>query len=222
MNTGLRLLDLPALVRTSDLDQAAWSHRRGPLGWVMRRRYLLTMRLLDDRHGSLLEVGYGSGIFMPTLASTTESLFGVDIHRCGAAVDERLQEAGVRAALVTASMESLPFEDGSFDAVVALSSLEFIDDLDAACREVVRILRPNGSAVVVTPARSAVLDAGLRLLTGERAEDTFHGRREHVIPTLERWFVVERRLTFPVRPFPVYTALRCRPRQARAVGGAAA
>jgi ubiquinone/menaquinone biosynthesis C-methylase UbiE len=209
--TELVLLPEHALVRTSDLDQAAWNYRRGPLGRIMRSRYALATELLGAGHDSLLEIGYGSGIFLPTLAQLTEHLSGVDVHNDTVAVTEALAAAHVVADLATAPAEHLPYDEGAFDAVVAVSTLEFVDDIDAALAEVERVLRPDGIAVFITPRASKVLDLGLRVLTGERAEDTFKGRRQGVLPAISRRFVVDRSRRLP--PIPgmwLYTGVRVR------------
>jgi ubiquinone/menaquinone biosynthesis C-methylase UbiE len=110
----------------------------------------------------------------------------------------------------------MPFEDEYFDAVVTLSSLEFVPDLDAACREVSRVLRPDGAFYVVTPGQSVVLDFGLRLLTGQSASKDFGNRREAILPTLGRHFDVDARVTAPSLGSSIlclYTALKLRPRR---------
>jgi SAM-dependent methyltransferase len=91
-----------------------------------------------------------------------------------------------------------------------VSALEFVPDVNAVCREMARVLRPDGVAVVVTPGYHPVLDVALRLMTGERAEDTFQGRRQLVIPAMRKQFTIERTVRFP-GPLWLYSALRGRP-----------
>jgi ubiquinone/menaquinone biosynthesis C-methylase UbiE len=107
----------------------------------------------------------------------------------------------------------MPFEAGMFDAIVAISSLEFVPDLPAAVSEFVRTLAPTGILIVVTPAHSPLADAGLRLLTGRKAEDDFAGRRQSIISTLLRQFRVDREIRWPISALPLYTALRLRNRR---------
>lgn len=45
----------------------------------------------------------------------------------------------------------LPFRSESFDAVLSFGSLEHFPDVDAGLRELARILKPNGAAVIVVP-----------------------------------------------------------------------
>jgi len=209
----VELLREDELVKTSDLDQAAWNHRPGPLGWIQRHRFTMVADLLGAGIGRLLEVGYGSGVFLPELASRCRELHGADVHDKTAEVAAVLARRGITAVLTTAPAEALPYGDGRFDAVVAVSSLEFVDDAEAASRELRRVLAPTGVLVVVTPGHSPVLDAGLKLLTGERAEDTFQGRRQLVLAALAHQFSFEAVHRFP--PVPglwLYTVVRGRPK----------
>lgn len=204
------LLDREKLIRTSDLDQADWNYS-GLLGMVIRQRLGLARTLLTDLPpGDLVEIGYGSGMFMPTLRRYATWLGGVDVHPHAREVTGVLAREGITADLRQGTVESLPLEGASVDTLVAISSLEFVDDLEAAAAQMHRVLRPGGSLVVVTPGHNRMLDLGLRLLTGERAEDTFQGRRQLVQPTLARWFTLERRLRFPPVGPRFYTALRLR------------
>jgi SAM-dependent methyltransferase len=151
-------------------------------------------------HDRLLDVGYGSGVFFPELARHAHALAGVDVHDKTAEVERILERHGIVADLRTAPAEALPFPDESFDAAVVVSAFEFVDDVELATAELRRVLVPGGRAVVVTPGHAKVFDVGLRLLTGERAEDTFRGRRKLVIPALRRHLRVERVRRMPNVP----------------------
>jgi ubiquinone/menaquinone biosynthesis C-methylase UbiE len=201
-------------VKTGKVDCADWNYRL-TLGWVQRARFHLVTSLLPDAGASrLLELGYGSGVFLPELARRCTELYGVDVHPRNQEVMDILARSGVRAQLHVAGAETLPFDAHTMDVVVAVSSLEFMHDLDAACREVRRVLRPTGCLVVVTPGRSVLVDAGVKLLTGKSAREEFGSRRDHVLPTMRRHFRVERQLHYP--PFGgswlrFYDALRLTP-----------
>ena len=210
----LRLLPREDLLRTGDLDHAHWNYRR-VLGPIQRTRFALAVSLLPATPvPRLLEIGYGSGVFLPALARHGQELFGIDIHARHDEVTAILRRHGVPVVLHRAAAESIPFGDRSMDAVVAVSALEFVQDLDCVCREVRRVLRSGGVFVAVTPGRSAWLDLGLRVLTGRSARRDFGSRREGLIATLERHFCVDARAGFPRfgrGPLRVYDALRLVP-----------
>ena len=54
--------------------------------------------------------------------------------------------------VVEGYMESLPFEDSSFDFATSLDVIEHLDDDVAGLRELRRVVRPGGSVVVTVPA----------------------------------------------------------------------
>jgi ubiquinone/menaquinone biosynthesis C-methylase UbiE len=213
---GLKLLPPEALTKTGEVDHADWNYRP-LLGTISRTRFRLVVALLDQlqRRGRLLEVGYGSGVFMPELARRADELYGIDLHRMTEPVEAALKRFEVNARLFSGSVEALPFEENFFDTVVAVSALEFVSDTEAACLELKRVLKPDGALVVVTPGHSPLVDLGLRILTGKSAKQDYDDRREKLMPTLLRHFAVERQLTSPAvgnSLVKLYTALRLRVR----------
>jgi SAM-dependent methyltransferase len=85
----------------------------------------------------------------------------------------------------------LDFPDGSFDAVYSLSSIEHFGSAAAvakAMREIARVLRPGGHAVIVTecllrlhPRNWALVDLAVRLVTGGRKRQQATLRRRVVV-----------------------------------------
>jgi SAM-dependent methyltransferase len=212
----LHLLPADALVATSATDHADWNFRR-VLGWIERARYHLTLDLLGVGHfRRLLEIGYGSGVFFPELATRCDQLYGVDTHERAVDVLKALLAFKVTACLAEASATALPFTAGKFDCVVAVSVLEFVEGLEEAAREIRRVLDPGGILVVVTPGYSRLADAGLKVLTGKSARADFEDRRKAIIPTMLRHFQVLETKTFPPRwmervSIRLYTGLKLQP-----------
>jgi SAM-dependent methyltransferase len=58
----------------------------------------------------------------------------------------RNEDAGIR--LYQAAAEALPFTDGSFDMVIAVTVLCFIQDHEPVVREMARILKPGGRLLI--------------------------------------------------------------------------
>lgn len=212
----MNLLPKSALVRTSEVDHPDWNYRPLLRG-VQRLRFRIALNLLSGVSSTrLLEIGYGSGVFMPSLATRCTELHGVDPHPHSDAVEKNLAQHDIPATLTQASVESLPYPDGYFDAAVTISALEYVPDIDAACREIRRVLTPDGILAVVTPGATPLWDLALRLATGE-SPTQYADRRQRLQPTLREHFDIVREVRLPRfggRAARLYTGLCLRPRHA--------
>lgn len=202
---GLELLPPELLVRTGPVDHAAWNYA-GVLGAIQRTRFRLIARLIgDSRFDALLEAGYGSGVFAPELSRHCTRYCGVDTHPHAAEVNASLASIGIVSDLRQGSVTEIPFGDKSFECVVGISVFEFVDDHDAAFREIHRVLKDDGLLLLVTPGHSPLLDLGLKILTGESAKRDFQGRRERVIPAATKQFEIAKVRDYPaVNAFGLY------------------
>jgi SAM-dependent methyltransferase len=103
-------------------------------------------RHLDPGPGDrILEVGCGRGHLVDRLRQLGAETTGVDANPHAA-------EVAVVDGIHVMRAESLAFEDGSFDKLVAIHSIEHIPDLETAIAEMARVLRPRGRALFVYPA----------------------------------------------------------------------
>jgi SAM-dependent methyltransferase len=121
----------------------------------------------------IVDLGCSTGHLLHDLNEKARqaSLVGVDAVREGLI---HAHAAVPRAALFHASVAELPFADGSVDGAVALNLLEHIPDDTSVLRELARVLRPGGRAVVVVPANPRLYDSYDAYLGHERR----YARRE--------------------------------------------
>jgi ubiquinone/menaquinone biosynthesis C-methylase UbiE len=148
---------------------------------IQRVKYAAVMKNLPDGKKRLLDLGCGTGMFLQELSGRAKFVVGVDVS------PEMLRMANVRhgrAALVQADADALPFADGSFDAVVSVTLLQNMPDPAATVREVARVLRPGGVAILTVLKRRYLREelekwveqAGMRLVGSgeiEGSEDVF-------------------------------------------------
>lgn len=205
----LRLLPKTALVCTSEIDHPDRNY--WPLlGSVQRIRFRIMQELLGDAHyDRLLEIGYGSGVFMPELARRCMWLYGIDPHPKAKQVTDNLRQYGVDAALTRGQIEQAPYEDGYFDCVTTISALEYVADIERACAEIRRVLRPGGVFAVITPGANPLWDLALRASTG-KSPGQYADRRRRLQPVLRSRFRLLRQVRVPRRSGPairLYTGL---------------
>lgn len=93
--------------------------------------------------GRVLDLGCGVGHSYHRLAP--RETVGVDIEPEALADQDR--------ETVVADMRELPFEDSSFESVIASHAVEHVPDPERVVREAARVLEQDGVAIFVTPNR---------------------------------------------------------------------
>lgn len=116
-----------------------------PLSWFFNDRKRRVLDLLSDlRHGQLLEVGCGPGMMAGPLIERGFQYTGADLSDGMIAECRRRLGGDPRADFVVASAENLPFRDQSFQVVLCLGALEYLNDPGKAVQEAARALEPGG------------------------------------------------------------------------------
>jgi len=126
---------------------------------------------------SILDVACGTGVLALAAAERVGqngSVVGLDIN------EDMLTVARRKASSVEwrhGQAENLPFLDAYFDAVVSQFGLMFFDDRQAAVREMIRVLKPDGRLAIAvwdslenTPGYAAATGL-LRRLFGDSVAD---------------------------------------------------
>lgn len=164
-----------------EVEEAHW--------WYRGRRRILSgfiepiCKRVKDRQPQILDVGCGTGANLVMLDQFGDA-HGIDVSHdalafCHARGLERVRHGAA---------EKLPYDDGTFDLVTALDVIEHLDDDLAGLKEMRRVLRPDGRALLFVPA--------FMFLWGVQ-DDVSHHRRRYRLPELlkavrEAGFEVER------------------------------
>jgi SAM-dependent methyltransferase len=168
---------------TEKLPQAMQEHTYGIMRQVEdshwwfagRRRILLgflndIVSRLDVNRPQILDVGCGTGANLEMLGVFGEA-HGVDVSIDALKFCEERGLVNVHHG----EAERLPFPDASFDLATALDVVEHLDDDVAGLREMHRVLKPGGYALLFVPA--------FMFLWGVQ-DDISHHRRRYTINEL--------------------------------------
>jgi ubiquinone/menaquinone biosynthesis C-methylase UbiE len=104
----------------------------------------------------VLDVGCGQGIDVCEFALAGAHVTGIDLTpRHVALARHHVADAGVDATIVEADAEMLPFSSDCFDRVVSNGVLHHTPDIEAALREIRRVLRPHGRLSLILYNRNS-------------------------------------------------------------------
>lgn len=143
---------------------ARW--RGTPLGSITER---VETNVVFDLVGSLrgkhvLDVGTGDGTYAIEAAARGAVVTALDLEpEMLDAASARASTRGVALALRHGRAERLPFDDRSFDVVLAVTVLCFVPDAQVAVREMARVLKPGGRLVLGELGRDSVWAAVRRV-----------------------------------------------------------
>ena len=146
--------------------------------WFVGRRRIIRSfleRICGDLKGDrlhILDIGCGTGANLEMLARFGEAE-GVDVSTEALAFCRERGLQNVRQG----EAEHLPYEDCTFDLVTGLDVVEHLDDDIAGLREMRRVLRTGGRALLFVPA--------FKFLWGVQ-DDISHHRRRYTLKGLKR------------------------------------
>jgi SAM-dependent methyltransferase len=186
----------PALVDYWNRHADRYDFSMRLFGGPMPRAITLTAEAVTGADHAL-ELAAGTGLFTGALSRVCGRVTATDF---APAMLERLRaratsEGWANVETRAADVYALPFEPGTFDAVVAANVLHLLPDLAAALGAMARVLRPGGRLVVPTYCHDETLSArwtaALLRLTG------FPGQRRFTVASLaaavgDAGFAVER------------------------------
>jgi len=166
--------DLPpqGTLKPNDADDPLPYYYHPWVGWLYKHRLQMGLDMLPASGETVLEVGVGSGVLVPTLSKRYRRYTGTDLKLAPGL--EGLVAPGCDAHFVTADLldpTSLP--EAAFDAIVCFSVLEHIAAREEAARQLARALKPGGTLVTGYPMVSRLM-TGIFKLVGFATIDDHH------------------------------------------------
>lgn len=188
--------DRARVLAIGDISPSGWSDELGGMLHQVAeddlfidrasRRHALSelMRHLRVEAPVILEVGVGSGRVIQAIRAAFPK-------GCVIGADYSLPTLTTLAAslkgipLLQLDLTRCYLPDGAFDAIVILNVLEHIEQDDEALRQIARILKPGGIAVIEVPAGPDLFDAYDRALMHFRRYSMRELRRRIIAAGLE-------------------------------------
>lgn len=114
-----------------------------------RLKYDLALKYLKPED-NVLDVGCANGIHMRLLAGRCRHITGVDINQPMLEIAKAAlaDDAVTNATLELRSATDLGFADDSYDLVYSFSTLTLVPDVWGALKEIGRVLKPDGTALL--------------------------------------------------------------------------
>jgi ubiquinone/menaquinone biosynthesis C-methylase UbiE len=126
--------------------------------WALGNRLVARERrtALATAQGSVLEIGFGTGLNLPHYPAAVNKLTVIDPNpMLEDRVARRISEARMPVEQFQLDATGrLPFEDASFDSIVTTFTLCSIDEVAPALGEMRRVLRPEGRYLFLEHGRS--------------------------------------------------------------------
>ena len=98
----------------------------------------------------VLDIGCGNGYVLSRYAAAGAEVCGIDLTQAAVRLStRRFVLSGLRGNFLMANAERLPFENRSFDCVCSMGVLHHTPDTARAVAEARRVLRPDGTLIVM-------------------------------------------------------------------------
>lgn len=123
---------------------------------------LQAVKMLLPKGGKGIEIGTGTGRFAAPLD------IGLGLEPSGQMLKMAVQR-GIR--VVKGIAEELPFADARFDFALMITTICFLDDIDAAFHEARRVIKPTGHLIVGFIDRDSLLG---RLYEKNKGDNVFY------------------------------------------------
>ncbi len=140
------------------------------------QRLFRRLGIQGDSH--ILDVACGTGGWLRVCSEHGATVSGVDLSDNAIKVCKEMMPQG---RFYAQPAETLPFDDGVFDLVTCLGSLEHFVDPENSLREMIRVAKPGATFVILVPNKD-FLTRKLGLFAG-----TYQVDAKEVVRTLEEW-----------------------------------
>lgn len=119
---------------------------------VVKQRKIILSELCLQKNDQVLDIGSGPGLLVEDIAAVigpSGLICGVDISVDMIALSKKRCSHFPQVELRQGDATSLPYENDKFDIAVSTQTLEYIEDIKKCLKELYRILKPGGRALLL-------------------------------------------------------------------------
>jgi len=191
MKASIRTKDYEKVSRDYDNAYKTGSPFRNPEWFINSIKKIIEK---EKKDGKVLDIACGDGHFISHL--TNYQRYGVDISK------EAIRKANNLniGKFVVSEAENLPFKDIEFDFITCMGSLEHFIDMDASLKEMKRVLKKNGIAIIHVPNSIYLVNTVLGVDTHHQINERFATEKEW-ISIISPYFKVEKTIKYNTRWF---------------------
>jgi len=154
--------------------------------------------LIDgSKFENFLDVGFGSGIFLPELSAHTKNLFGIDIHPEIELIKKIAAKKCIPAHLIFAGVDKLPFENDFFDGILCLSVLEFVPDIKKSVFEIKRVAKKNATIIIGAPVINRLTGLLYKSIKFQNHKEVHKNGHKQIIAEIKDNFKVKKIIRYP-------------------------
>ena len=122
------------------------------MAWGHRSFYKNAAKALDlQTDDKILEIGFGSGLFIKKYASHVSKIAGLDYSEdmvnLASSINKNLIDSG-KAEFKQGDASAIPWGDNEFSTVVGIETFFFWPKPEASLKEIFRVLAPEGRLVL--------------------------------------------------------------------------
>jgi 2-polyprenyl-3-methyl-5-hydroxy-6-metoxy-1,4-benzoquinol methylase len=150
------------------LQQTLYSSKNPTRRWLhcTRRDWIINaieQAAFEGRNERALEIGPGSGIYLPILANHFKEVIASDIESDYLKYAETLKERHSNLHLLIDDITNTQLPTASFDVILCTEVIEHIPNSRAALASMKRLLKPNGVLILSTPQKWSPLEVAAKI-----------------------------------------------------------
>ena len=168
-------------------------------GSIFRYRFKQALSMLNPPYENILEIGYGSGILLPSLSKLGEKIYGIDNESDPNRVSRDLFGSKIKVNLIKEDIFSyVPLNNQKYDLIVAMSVFEHIKNIDLLIKKLFLLLKKNGELLVGMPRVDKIMGILFRMIGFNNIDDYHVTNYKEFIKSAKRCFNLLNIKTIPL------------------------